>query len=270
MTISVSSEKGRARLAAVLRHAADLVIIDDATAALGLGRVEAAKLLSRWHEQGWLRRIRRGLYAPVPLTSGREEQIIEDPWMLVPQLFGPAYIGGASAAGYWDLTEQIFRSVFVFTSRPVKRSQQIVQGTSFVVRHIAPKKMFGTRTLWRGRVKLQVSDPARTIIDMLADPRAGGGIRQVADCLKAYLARVDADPALLIDYAERVGNGSVFKRLGFLNSWAQGPAEITAACTARLTQGVVKLDPALASPRLLRHWRLRVPDRWKAAAATSD
>jgi len=270
MTSVAPLEKGRARLAAVLRQGGDFVTLDDATTVLGIGRTDAAKLLARWQEQGWLRRVRRGLYVPVPLTTGQGEQVIEDPWTLVPKLYDPGYVGGATAAQHWDLTEQIFRSVFVFTARPVRRSQQTVQGTSFIVHHLAADKLFGTKTLWRGRVKLQVSDPARTIIDMLDEPRVGGGIRHVSDCLKAYYARADADPDRLIDYAERVGNGAVFKRLGFLTEWADGPVVVIEACAARLTQGAVKLDPALASPRFLRHWRLQLPDRWKAAAGTRD
>jgi predicted transcriptional regulator of viral defense system len=270
MTQSAVPESNRERLALVLRQGGDLITIDDATAALGIGRTDAAKLLGRWQGQGWLRRVRRGLYAAVPLTSRQDEQVIEDPWTLVPELFDPGYIGGASAAQHWDLTEQLFRPVFVFTARPVRQSQQTIQGTPFVVRHIPAAKIFGTRTLWRGRVKLQISDPARTIIDMLDDPRTGGGIRHVADCLKAYLARKDADPKLLIDYAERVGNGAVFKRLGFLAEREGGPASLVSACAARLTQGVVDLDPGQPSSEFMSQWKLRLPERWKARSLAHD
>ena len=43
------------------------------------------------------------------------EQVVEDPWILVPALFDPAYIGGRTAAEHWDLTEQIFRDIVVYT-----------------------------------------------------------------------------------------------------------------------------------------------------------
>ena len=35
-------------------------------------------------------------------------------------------------------------------------------------------------------------------------------------CLRAYFARPDCNTATLLGYAERLGNGAVFKRLGFL------------------------------------------------------
>jgi len=59
---------------------------------------DAAKLLARWVGQGWLVRIRRGLYAPVPLEATSSEQVLSNPWVLVEQVFAPGYVGGWSAA----------------------------------------------------------------------------------------------------------------------------------------------------------------------------
>src|SRR5688572_29704415 len=140
------SSQARARLAAVLRAAKDLVTIEDAMAALTVDRPSAAKALSRWQHQGWLKRVGRGLYAPVPLDALTADQVLKDPWILVPALFSPGYIGGWTAAGHWDLTEQLFRSVFVFTARPLRRREQTVQGVAFTLRHIPEKALFGLKT----------------------------------------------------------------------------------------------------------------------------
>src|SRR5215469_4375326 len=98
----------RARLATVLRGAHEVVTIDIASQALGIERRPAAKLLSRWKQQGWLRRIGHGLYVPVPLDLANSEQVLTDPWVLAPSLFNPGYIGGWTAAHHWELTEQLF------------------------------------------------------------------------------------------------------------------------------------------------------------------
>jgi len=253
----------KARLSAVLRRAGPLVTVDDAAVALKLDPVAAAKLLARWNGQGWLRRIRRGLYAPVPLAADAGDQVVEDPWTLVPEIFAPAYVAGASAAQHWDLTEQLFRSVFVVTARHVRHRNVTIHGTPFVLRHLPREKHFGTLAVWRGSAKVELSDLHRTVIDMLDDPASGGGIRHVADCLKAYLGRKDASPDALVAYAERLGNGAVFKRLGFLAERQEGGAALVEACLRRLKQGNVKLDPALPSPRLVRRWRLWLPESWK-------
>ena len=69
-----SIPQGRRNLAAVARHADDLVRIDDAVSALGLTRPPATKLLWRWARQGWLRRVGPGTYALAQLDSIDSDQ----------------------------------------------------------------------------------------------------------------------------------------------------------------------------------------------------
>lgn len=253
------SSRSRARLSAVLQTAKDLVTIEDAMKALSTDRSASAKLLSRWQHQGWLKRVGPGIYAPVPLDATTSEQVLNDPWVLVPALFAPGYIGGWTAAEHWDLTEQLFRSIFVFTTRSFRKKEQTVQGASFILTHISEEALFGTRTLWRGQARVAIADKHRTIVDMLADPATGGGIRHVDQCLQNYLRGSDASPDTLIAYAEKLGNGAVFKRLGFLTSQRPGNESLVQSCRERLTQGNAKLDPALPCPRLLTAWKLWIP-----------
>lgn len=107
-----------------------------------------------------------------------------------------------------------------------------------------------------------VSDLQRTIIDMLDDPAIGGGIQQVADCLAEYFKRKDRNDRVLIEHAERLGNGATFKRLGFLAE-QRGEIALAQACLERLTKGTVKLDPSLDCPKLVTRWRIWIPARWK-------
>lgn len=257
--------RARARLAAVLQKAGDLVSIEDAMAALDIDRVAAAKTLARWKDQGWLKRVGRGLYAPIPIDALGTAQVLKDPWVLVPALFSPGYVGGWSAAEHWDFTEQIFRTIFVFTARPIREREQTVQGVPFTLRHISEESIFGTRKLWRDHSRVPVADKHRTILDMLSDPAVGGGIRHVESCLRAYLKDSEADPDVLIRYAEKLGNGAVFKRLGYLASQIPGHEQIADACRARLTKGNAKLDPALPCRRLVKAWRLWIPVNWTGA-----
>jgi predicted transcriptional regulator of viral defense system len=263
----LTSASPRDQLAAVLRLAGDLVRVEDAATVLGISRHMAAKSLARWVDRRWLKRLRRGLYAPIPLSLTAEENVLEDPWTLVPELFAPGYIGGATAAHHWDLTEQIFRTVFVYTTRHVRAKEEIIQSFPFRLRHIGQDRMFGTSTLWRGRAKILLSDVHRTIVDLLDDPSAGGGIRHVEGCLRSYLQATESDLPRLLDYAERLKNGAVFKRLGFLGERLHAPADFLETCAQRLTKGNAKLDPTLPTPRLVKRWRLAVPDNWKDVAS---
>ena len=267
MNSETTIPEGRRRLATVIRAAGDIIHIADAEQALGISRTDAAKLLSRWSGQGWLRRVGPGVYAPVGLDSLASEQVLDDPWVLVRALFEPAYIGGRTAAEHWDLTEQIFRDIVVMTGRAVRAKSQQLHGTHFTLKHVRQGMIFGTKTAWRGRTPIAVSDVHRTIIDMIDDPNLGAGIQHVADCLGTYFDRKDRDDDKLIAYADRLGNGAVFKRLGFLAERGPGTSILVDACRARLTQGNAKLDPGLSCRRLISRWRLFMPESWAKAAS---
>lgn len=258
----------RERLAAILRGTKGTVSVAEAAGILGAARTDAAKMLSRWHKKGWLSRVRRGLYVPVPLEASAADVPLEDPWQIAASLFAPCYIGGWSAAEYWDLTEQIFRTTIVMTQLAPRDRNPVIKGTTFLLCSISEKKMFGLKTIWRGQVKVLVSDPTRTILDMLAEPRLGGGIRSVRDMLANYLRSETRNLDLLIDYADRLGNGAVFKRLGFLLE-RNAPDERAAIekCAQRLTQGNTRIDPKQPAERLISRWRLWVPESWLKGAA---
>jgi len=252
--------RSRHRLVSVIQVAADVIRTDDVVSTLSLDRADASKQLSRWTGQGWLRRVGRGLYVPATLASLESEHVLDDPWVLVPALYAPGYIGGRTAAEHWDLAEQIFRDIVVMTTRTVRERHQVRHGARFTLHHVPESRIFGTRTVWRGRSKIQVSDVHRTIVDMLDNPALGGGIRHVDDCLDAYLRRSDRNDDALIEYAEALGNGAIFKRLGFLAE--QRADSLAADCRTRLTKGNARLDTALECTRLATRWRLWVSESW--------
>ena len=254
---------GREKLVSVLAATGDVVTVGEAARALDCPHLRAAKTLSRWAKQGWLRRVGPGAYVPVPLDMLNMPQVVDDPWMLVPALFGPAYVGGRTAAGHWGLTDQIYRDTVVYTTRPRPVRTLEPYGISFTSLRLRRDRIFGTRPIQRGpQTWVEVSDPHRTMVDLLAAPHLSGSIVVVAGCLVEYLRHRDGDPGKLIEYADRIGNGALFKRLGLLAEKVGAGAGLIDACRAKLTQGHTKLSPDIKCPRLVTQWRVRVPDWW--------
>lgn len=256
----------RRRLAAVLRISTGTVTPAKASEALKLPRFTAAKLLSRWAAQGWLRRIRRGIYVAVPLESERADIAVEDAWIIADAAFSPCFISGWSAGEHWGLTEQVFRTLHVSTVRRPRRRQLELGGIGFQLCTVNKQELFGLKTLWRGRTRVQVSDPSRTIIDLMIDPSAGGGLRSSVDMLQNYLATPELrDVTKLVSYARRLGVGAVFKRLGYLlQRFAPDEREAIAECARSITTGIAQLDPSLPGKRLATTWRLWLPSGWSA------
>jgi len=257
--------QSRERIAALLRKRTGTVTPAEAAEILRVPAEKAARLLAAWARGGWMSRVRRGLYVPVPLEASSAEGPLDDPWIVATALFGPCYIGGWSGAEHWALTEQVFRSVCVMTATRPRNRAPVLKGTQFTLHTVQESALFGLKTVWRGRTRVQVSDPARTVVDMLADPALAGGIRPAADVLKAFLRDHEKTLPALLDYGDHLDNGAIFKRLGFLlESEDLGHPDLVAACRKRLRSGYVKLDPSIPVPRLVTAWGLWVPKRWTA------
>jgi predicted transcriptional regulator of viral defense system len=216
----------------------------EASAVLGVEPKRAHELLAYLARRGWLTRVRRGLYVPVPLEAQVSGEWSEDAWILAAKTFEPCFIGGWSACEHWQLTEQIFRTVIVVTTRRVRDRRPTLQGSPLLVKTVSEHHFFGMRRVWRGGIAVHVSDPSRTVLDVLDDPSLGGGIKHVTEILATYLTGEHRDDDLLLDYATRLGNRTVFKRLGYLTEAIQPAAsDLVAACLARRSSGVTKLDP---------------------------
>jgi predicted transcriptional regulator of viral defense system len=233
---------------------------DDVVERLGIDRTRANLMLSRLSKKGWLQRLKRGVYAPVPISSKTGEPIPEDPFAIANALFAPCYISGWSAAEHWDLTEQISNTVVVFTSRRLRSTEHLVARVKYRTKYISEDLMFGTTKVWFGVVASQVADPHRTVADVLSSPDLGGGGRQTVDIVRAYWKGQHADPDRLLDYAQRLRNGALFKRLGLTAEMFADPTDDwIARCRQGMTKGVALLDPS--GPRrgkIVSRWRIRI------------
>lgn len=254
------SQGNRALLERLHRDIPAAFGVDEAARVLELDHDPAGQLLRYLARRGWLSRVRRGLYVAVPLDARRSGEWVEDSWVAAERAYAPCYVGGWSACEYWDLTEQLSRTLLVVTARTVHERDVTLQGLPIRLTARPRDKLFGTTGVWRGQVRVQVSDPSRTIIDILDDPRLGGGMRNCADVLAQYIGTRHRDDSLLISYGDRLGNRTVFKRLGYLLEHLDIEAPVLIdACLHRRSAGVTSLDPSVKlTGRILRRWGLRI------------
>lgn len=256
----------RSSLAKLLRASKGTISVSQASEAWGISKTQAAKKLAQFSKGGWLSRVHQGLYVPVAIESETPAPMVEDPWIIAKEIFRPCYIGGWSAAEYWELTEQLFRETMVLTTRRPQVRQLSRAGAEYRVKTIKARVMFGITEIWRGNIRVPVSSAAKTVVDMLDDPALGGGIRPVTDVLSAYLNSKSYNAREFQEICGRFDSGAVFKRLGFLLERNLAPdLKLIDICKAGMTKGTAKLDPSLGCPRLVTKWRLWVPENWKAS-----
>ena len=229
-------------------------------ALIGHQSIKLGKLLSRLERKGWLQRLERGLYFIVPLEAGPEGRWSEDPLVIATQLVAEGAVAYWSALHYWNLTEQVPRTVFVQTLRQRNPSQTQIQGVNYKFVWITEQKYFGVRTQTSDGMQFQITDREKTLIDGCDRPDLCGGIQQVAEGLQSG---EQLDWVQLDKYLEKMGSGAIYKRLGYLVDHL----EITipekdatlARWQARLTQGIALLDLGTGRAGPVRtKWRVRV------------
>jgi predicted transcriptional regulator of viral defense system len=238
------SQSGRTQLAQLFAQGRRSVTPSEAADIFGSDTATAAKTLSRWAKQGWVRRVRRGLYIPVPLDAQDPARWTEDALFVAHTLWSPCYFTGWTSANHWALTEQTFRTTIVKTTQGVRSSKHQYAGHDYYLVHASAQLLeWGTTQVWQGQTRIAMADPARTVIDILDNPSLSGGIRLGVEILEAYLH--DKDPGQLVTYADRLGNRTVFKRLGYIAEVLGIPAkELVTASQNRITHGRSVLDPS--------------------------
>ena len=251
----------RARLAEVIRHFKGCFNASDVSSCLKITKAKARGMLALWSKSGWLQRIRPGVYLPVELAAESSNDVIVDPWVVATLLYPPCYIGGWSACEFWGFADQIFSTIVVLTVKRVNGKEQMAGNMTFLIKKQDSEKMFGLKTVWKDSIKVKVSDPHKTILDLLDEPSLGGGIRSLADILQKYFQSEHSNTVTLLEYADQMKNKTIFKRLGYLLSILK-PAEIALIdqCKERITKGNSQIDPSSKGNRLIKKWRLWLPE----------
>ena len=255
---------GRERLSKVLERNPGIINAKDIAELLELTSTEANRVLSRWCANGWLYRVKRGVYIPVPMDSTSGEILIEEPFLIADSLYGPGYVAGFSAIKHWDLSEQIIETVYYFSTKQVKERSPIYGSTRFQIKTIKEDRLFGTKTIWYGSKKIKVSDPTKTIVDILDDPKLVGGMSVVYDMFREYAETKHRDFKMLLDYADRINNKTIYKRLGLMidTKLDDIPVEFR-NLSKRISSGYSNFDPATECKFIVEKWKLKVPASWK-------
>lgn len=185
--------------------------IADASRLLGPG---AKKTVHRLALKKWVLPLKRGLYAIVPLDVGVKgsDAFVVHNFVIASLLVEPYYVAYWSALNHHGLTDQIPRTTFVATTR-ARHPVQVLDATYCFVK-LARGKFFGWQDVGIEGRTVRISDPEKTVADCLDHAEHCGGVEQVARALYFYHEEVDLKR--VVEYARRMGNNTILKRLGYV------------------------------------------------------
>jgi predicted transcriptional regulator of viral defense system len=232
--------------------------IDEARQVLGHKADDPTRqFLERLQRKGWIQRIKRGKFTVIPLSSGegRTPQLHE--FIIAMELVSPSAIAYWSALNHYGMTDQLPRTVFVATNHPVRHPPKEALGISFKIVSLRPQKFFGIVRDWIGERSFWITDREKTIIDGLDLSKYVGGVGEVVRAFSR--AWTELDEAKLREYATKIGNSAVAKRLGFLmETLGLGNPEFLRNKIS-LANGFSPLDPMLPKKgKYNRRWGLLI------------
>ncbi|MFH1246841.1 MAG: type IV toxin-antitoxin system AbiEi family antitoxin [Candidatus Micrarchaeota archaeon] len=175
-------------------------------------QIKARKMASKLAKKKWLERIARGTYLVLELGAGSKPEWTADSYGIASKLVNPYYVGYYNMLNDYGWTDQIPFSVTVATTKRLKNRE--IHGVKYIFVTITKNKFFGTITKYVRGHEIVVSDPEKTLVDAFDHPEYCGGINEVAKMLQNASAEVDWNK--VVQYAEKLGNGAVFKRLGYI------------------------------------------------------
>lgn len=174
----------------------------------------ANKTMSSLIKKKWVLPLKRGLYAIVPLDVGAKgaDSFILHNFVIASHLVEPYYIGYWSALNHYGFSDQIPQTTFIATTKP-KMPLKVINSDYYFVR-LEKKKYFDFNEIEIDGWKINISSPEKTVADCLDHPEHSGGIDEVAKAI--YFNHKETDIKKLYGFAERMGNITILKRLGYL------------------------------------------------------
>ena len=207
-------------------------------------------ILSRLEKNGYIERIEKGKYMIIPLGAKKGEYTLDE-FVIGSFLVEPHCISYWSALHFYGMTEQIPNTVFIQTTSRKKNSSLEIFGVDYRVIRVKPEKFFGIRKEWVDENEINITGREKTIVDCLDKPHNCGGIVEVAKALKTE----DYDRVKLANYAEKMGNTGVIRRLGYLSDLL----EIHIPVERVGTRNYLYLDPTMPKKgERSSKWRLVV------------
>lgn len=153
---------------------------------------------------------------------------------------------------------KILRTNTSFIASTKRKKETMIAGIKYKFIKIPEYKMFGLANIEINNTNVRVSDREKTLIDCLDHPEFCGGIIEITKGI--WNAREEIDFDKLVNYARKIRNSAVSKRLGYLLEILGLEKKVRAnALQELIAKGFSPLDPLLPKKgKTISRWNLIV------------
>jgi len=196
-------------------------------------KTQLYRMIFSLKSKGIVIKTKRGQYVFQPM--GKTTEILP----IACKIFWPSYISFWTALSFYKFTEQLPTEILLVST---KKGRQInFYGTKIRFIKLSQNRFFGY-------VKINetvIAEKEKALVDSLLLPRYAGGISEISKCLRNSWKEIN--PKTLIDYALKMNNKSVLKRLGYLMETEKLKCDkkLVEKINKKIGRGYSKLDPQL-------------------------
>lgn len=207
---------------------------------LGCSAAAARARASRLATDGWLTKLRPGVYLIVPLAAGPASMYTTHEYEIATHIADPMYIGYGSALAYHGLTSVLPHAVTVVT--PKRVTDREIHGVTYLVRILTESKFFGADYYPIENNQIPISTVEKTLVDCADHPEFCGGLSVVAEAVRTA-ARQGCTWSTVTEYLDRLASGAATKRLVYLTDQLGITLPDRSRLVSELTRGYPQLDP---------------------------
>lgn len=233
----------------------------------GLSQTHLRKLISDLAASGRINILKRGTYVVTHSPLFADEI---HPFAVALALAQPAAISHWSALAQHGFTTQLPAMIQASTPRKIitpemrtgpahrPRNRAVWRALDLEIEfiYVQPRQFFGHQTIWVNRwQKVQITDPERTALDLIARPDVFGGIPAAIEIFEDALPQISV--AKLVEYALKYDVVAVVKRVGWLLEQMGIPAHETEPLQKWPATSYYRLDQQKpASPNYNARWHI--------------
>lgn len=168
---------------------------------------QSYNLLRQMQKQSFIYNLQKGKYLLTEFDSLNKYSI----YTIASNLYYPSYISFISALSFYQLTDQLSKTIFLTVV--ISKPKFILQNTTLQFVKLSSNRFFGYRKEQNQEDEFFIAEPEKAILDCLFLPYYSGGLPVIFGALN-NLKPIDTQK--LIEYALKMKSKILLKRLGFL------------------------------------------------------
>lgn len=168
----------------------------------------ARQILFRLKNKGFIKQIKRGLFAIVPAQMiGKEFSV--DKILIASQQTYPYFISHHTALEVHGAAQSYINVAYISTNKILKS----FDFQDILYKIVTTRYLFGIEQVSRGNLKINVSDKERTVLDCIRNIEYSGGIEELVKSVSAF---PQLDYKKLLKYLGLFNEKSLLHRTGFI------------------------------------------------------